>query len=276
MGNCAAGEGKPPKSDAAQKAVPVRITRVSSSQRSTLLRRQRETVMKCVFEAVEKGDLETLRNMCETPRVYPKTMTKDGYSLLHVAAATGHVELVRYLLEYGFEPETRNGAGFTALHVAARYGHTGVVDELGCSRPSLLLTRCDMLTTPLHQAVFGSQTAMLQHLIGEGVSVNTMDHRRSSPLHYAATQGLETECLLLLAAGADYLQKDSQGHTPVDLALAEGHACIVGLFAREEETRRCVHTSTVVLRKVDTRKESSQTRFDDDVCCYDACSSSFD
>ncbi|XP_012668922.1 protein phosphatase 1 regulatory subunit 12C isoform X2 [Otolemur garnettii] len=47
---------------------------------------------------------------------------RTGASALHVAAAKGYIEVMRLLLQAGYNPELRDGDGWTPLHAAAHWG----------------------------------------------------------------------------------------------------------------------------------------------------------
>ncbi|EPY77363.1 protein phosphatase 1 regulatory subunit 12C [Camelus ferus] len=47
---------------------------------------------------------------------------RTGASALHVAAAKGYIEVMRLLLQAGYDPELRDGDGWTPLHAAADWG----------------------------------------------------------------------------------------------------------------------------------------------------------
>ncbi|XP_066127132.1 protein phosphatase 1 regulatory subunit 12C isoform X2 [Saccopteryx bilineata] len=47
---------------------------------------------------------------------------RTGASALHVAAAKGYIEVMRLLLQAGYDPELRDGDGWTPLHAAAHWG----------------------------------------------------------------------------------------------------------------------------------------------------------
>ena len=51
----------------------------------------------------------------------------DGWTGLHCAAATGHVEVCRFLLENGADKGKRANGGKTALDLARKNGHGAVV-----------------------------------------------------------------------------------------------------------------------------------------------------
>ena len=49
---------------------------------------------------------------------------------LHLAAAGGHGQVVKALLDAGATPTDENGEGNTAVHLAAKHGHIAVLDVL--------------------------------------------------------------------------------------------------------------------------------------------------
>ncbi|GMG19272.1 unnamed protein product [[Candida] boidinii] len=86
------------------------------------------------------GDLETLTNIF-TNEVEPKVLMtiQDEYSLstpIHMAAANGHVDIVKYLLSIIPKEDAtilvnkQNDMGNTALHWAAYNGHLEVIKVL--------------------------------------------------------------------------------------------------------------------------------------------------
>ena len=55
----------------------------------------------------------------------------DGRTALHVAAAEGHFELTKFLLEVlKVHPEPQDRWGFTPYQEAIRFGHTMVSDYM--------------------------------------------------------------------------------------------------------------------------------------------------
>lgn len=51
-----------------------------------------------------------------------------------------------------------------------------------------------------------------------------------TPLHRAASRGLESVCKLLLRRGADHRLKNSEGDTPLDLAISNHRTAVVQLL----------------------------------------------
>jgi ankyrin repeat protein len=109
-------------------------------------------------------------NMRSTPLIY--------------AAQTGHVEVVRVLLEGGANAESANVDQWNTLHYAAMNGHLDV---------------CRLL-------------------LDWGVNVNCLNKRKYTPLHYAAWAGYLSVAKLLVERGADVRLKNYNGQTSSDVA----------------------------------------------------------
>ncbi|XP_045148321.1 protein phosphatase 1 regulatory subunit 12C [Echinops telfairi] len=74
---------------------------------------------------------------------------RTGASALHVAAAKGYIEVMRLLLQAGYDTELRDGDGWTPLHAAA---HWGVEDA--CRLLAEHGGGMDSLTHACHQGTF--------------------------------------------------------------------------------------------------------------------------
>ncbi|KAI5889899.1 ankyrin, partial [Schizophyllum commune H4-8] len=77
--------------------------------------------------AVSSGSLRVFHLLLERGA---STAAKDRYTLLMLAARSGHEDIVRFLLDTGAHIEERDGNGSTALHYAAHQGHLGVISIL--------------------------------------------------------------------------------------------------------------------------------------------------
>ncbi|RZI55906.1 MAG: hypothetical protein EOP94_04570 [Zymomonas sp.] len=155
---------------------------------------------------------------------------------------------VASLLNRGFDPNTRDEHGQTGLSLALREPSPRVVDVLLASKKTDVDARNANDESPLMLASLRGQEDLVRKLIARDAAVNKPGW---TPLHYAATNGHvaimkllldnyafidapspnETTPLmmaamygstqgveLLLAEGADPLQKNQQGMTAVDFA----------------------------------------------------------
>ena len=86
-----------------------------------------------LFEAAKAGDIDGV-NACLVKGVEIDTTDEDGYTPLMHAAAIGHLDLVRYLIENGANANQQDEhRGDTALMLAVRYGQIDVVEWLVCT-----------------------------------------------------------------------------------------------------------------------------------------------
>ncbi|XP_057245340.1 serine/threonine-protein phosphatase 6 regulatory ankyrin repeat subunit C-like [Malurus melanocephalus] len=97
---------------------------------------------------------------------------KRGYTLLHTAAASGQIDVVRHLLRLGVEIDEPNSFGNTALHIACYMGQDAVANELvnvgaNVNQPN------ERGFTPLHFAAVSTNGALcLEILVNNGADVN--------------------------------------------------------------------------------------------------------
>ena len=86
----------------------------------------------------------------------------DGWTPLHHAAATGHFEVVKYIMEnYDYKnPKSDGSSGETPLHCAARFGRLDVVKYIMCN--VLDMNPMDKNgETPFHCAARGGKIFLL-------------------------------------------------------------------------------------------------------------------
>ncbi|KAK1943631.1 Ankyrin-1 [Phytophthora citrophthora] len=106
-----------------------------------------------------------------------------GYSPVHHAAARGHLEVLKLLIDFGWSVDVRN----------------------------------DALETPLHLACFDGHTQVAELLLDRGASINAKTKDQETPLFYAARKGQYRTVRLLVRRECDLAVKNCYG----DLAEEE-------------------------------------------------------
>lgn len=121
---------------------------------------------------------------------------------LHVAIATGNIDLVRPLLEHTTNRGVRNADGDTPLHFASEVGGVAVIQYL-LDNGADVDSRNIKQETPLHMAAFKGHAEESQLLLRNGATVDARSDSGDTPLHSAATNGCLCERLtkIFLAAG---------------------------------------------------------------------------
>ena len=76
---------------------------------------------------------------------------------LHYASAGGHVGVMKYFIERGYNPASESTEGLTCLHVAALYNHYDLVQYLVDEQKMDPMCQTKLGNTPLHSACDGIQ-----------------------------------------------------------------------------------------------------------------------
>ncbi len=148
-------------------------------------------------------------------------------SLLHEAAATGDIALLRYLLDRNADIDQRAELDrATALHRASRFGRTQAA-QLLLSRGAAVDASAIGGHTALHMASAGGHSELAELLLDNGADIQAVSSGGSA-LHIAAREGHFRLVSLLLERGAAVNAKGGDyAATALILAAANGHRKIV-------------------------------------------------
>ncbi|XP_038608266.1 protein phosphatase 1 regulatory subunit 12C [Tachyglossus aculeatus] len=135
---------------------------------------------------------------------------RTGASALHVAAAKGYIEVMRLLLQAGYDPNVRDRDGWTPLHAAAHWGveeacrllveHAGDMDTLNNvgQRPCDLADE-DVLTLleelQKKQEDLRNQKEACQGRVTEPQPIYSSKHRRSSVCRMSSKEKISVQDL---------------------------------------------------------------------------------
>jgi ankyrin repeat protein len=142
------------------------------------------------INAVEKSDLESVKQLFSEEMINPKQLIwPDSEEVpLGIAAETGSIEMVKLLLELGFDPT---------------------------------------LLCPLVCAVRKQHKRIIVVLLEAGANVNELYFEKLTPLMYAAALGNLEIVKLLVEAGAAIEMKDDDNQTALDKATSNQHDDVV-------------------------------------------------
>ncbi len=134
---------------------------------------------------------------------------------LHVAAAEGHADIARILIENGADVKAVSELkDARALHLAARFGHVDVLAVLLDSGADIE-ARDQYRQTPLSRAAKLGHVEAVRLLLDRGANIETREEKfGAAPLHEAALHGHIDVVKLLLEYGADVNAKNNTGRTP--------------------------------------------------------------
>ena len=150
-------------------------------------------------------------------------------TLLHLAAGSNLLSLVKVLLESNAPLEQEDGEGSRALHYAARWGHERIVRTL-LDAGAVIDAENTAENTPLERAAANGHEAVIELLIKKGAAVNCQSRTSGSALQSAALGGKYVVVRLLLDKGADVKAQGGEYGNALQAAAYGGNKAIVELL----------------------------------------------
>ncbi|MCE5319046.1 MAG: ankyrin repeat domain-containing protein [Parachlamydia sp.] len=158
---------------------------------------------------------------------------KDGKTLLHLAALSRNVELIRWIAR----PELLTAldeAGFTAAHYAAQAGKWDVFSALVQAGFAINFQNTPKKETCLMLTLRGNHYNMADHMIAAGAILDAVDSRHLHPIHRAASDG-DPDLIRTLVekyrCDVNLPSKNAR-KTPLHFAAAGGHlTAMIALFS---------------------------------------------
>ncbi|KAL1476782.1 hypothetical protein MTO96_036244, partial [Rhipicephalus appendiculatus] len=83
-----------------------------------------------IHEAARTGDLHVIKLLLKSDPKRMETVDERGWTPIHLAAANGHAEIVRYLAVEGADVAALDPTSYTAMHLAAMNGHNACLEVL--------------------------------------------------------------------------------------------------------------------------------------------------
>ncbi|KAI5621888.1 transient receptor potential cation channel, subfamily N, member 1, partial [Silurus asotus] len=218
------------------------------------------TLATCINIAAAKGNVVIIRELLMLHKsgldILHNKVNCRGSGPLHLAAAGGHTEVVKLLLDAGASATEEDSEGMTALHLAAQNGHIHILEVLK-SKVSLQVTGKKNLRTALHVAACFGQVDFVREILTQEpdiISKKTCgrDTLRTSaefgytPLHFAALWGHENvvRLLLNLPGVLDEPETNPKYFTPLHLAAWSGHTDVVRLLLSKSSSLLQDHLDT--------------------------------
>jgi len=173
--------------------------------------------------ALFRGDLAVISALIETG-ISLETAGKFELHPLHYVVGKGKVEITKLFFDAGQGAEFADPrSGMTALHHAVESGHLDMV-KFVLDKCKDLNVRNKDLWSPLHFAVYQESTDIAQELISAGVLVDAKDKHDLTPLHHASNKEKGSHIInCLVQAGADINYIAAGKWSPLHLAVDAKH-----------------------------------------------------
>lgn len=168
-----------------------------------------------------------------TPSVEPSTPVVNEAANLLLACASGQRNAARRAIRRGADVREPGPQGWLPLHVAAAHGHVEVARLLlqqGSWVDARSRTdRSCVGATALHVAVCAGQLRMASLLLRSGADPNARDDAGFCALHVASAQG-RLDLVRVLVKGGARADRLVAEQSALDLARAARHGAVVGLL----------------------------------------------
>ncbi|XP_055944745.1 serine/threonine-protein phosphatase 6 regulatory ankyrin repeat subunit B-like [Argiope bruennichi] len=152
--------------------------------------------------AIFSKNLDIMERLLERSKFDINLKGRSGHTLLHYAAISGSLQLVKHLVAKGATFNSRDSSGAKPIHLATWEGHQDIVEYF--LNEGIDIDDRDFLRfwSLLHYAAAGNQSEMCKVLIKYGLNVNCVDANGDTPLHIAVRLGNVDVLHTLLHYGA--------------------------------------------------------------------------
>lgn len=152
--------------------------------------------------AVSTNKLDCAQTLVNTKKVDLNKVGNARFSLLHIAAQEGSLEVTSFLCDNGANMYAKNEGGSKPIHLAAREGQINVVEYYLKKGVSIDEPSGNNYFGPLHLAAAANQLEMIKYLIKQGAKLNLEGLCRFTPLDAAFQRNSYEAVTLLLNLGA--------------------------------------------------------------------------
>lgn len=198
----------------------------------------------CLHFAVYRNNYSLVNFLLRTG-VKPRGENHHQATALPLAAMCGHIEIVKLLIESGFnvsatlmKDRVRPPRGESALELAAKYGYTDIMKLLVDAGASVKHSHA------LCNAVSNGSMSAVSLLLHNGINTETKNRLNETPLDIAI-HGHHTEIVrLLLKSGCRTDTISDRGLTPLENAIGENQPeCISLLLEHGAKTESVARSS---------------------------------
>ena len=180
--------------------------------------------MNCFHIAAANGHLRLCKVLLETYKLDLQMTDDNGWSVLHLAAKAGNVELFQYLIDKGSDVYRRKRDGMNCLHIAAVNGRFRLCKVLLETYKLDLQMTDDNGWSVLHLAAKAGNVELFQYLIDKGSDVYRPKRDGMNCLHIAAVNGRFRLCKVLLETyKLDVQMSDDDGWSVLHFSAKAGN-----------------------------------------------------
>ncbi len=189
---------------------------------------QKSSLVKTLFKASRKGDLETMGRVLRHG-IDVNEKERFGNTAFLLAAYSGRIESAEFLLVNGADKRMVNDSGNSAVFLAVSGNHPNMISflaELGCDTNTKNING----NSPLLLAVNEGKSEIVRILLKSGADPNVVNPEGDTCLMKAIDKGESDIIRLLISQGADTEIKNKFGNTALMKAALKGQVDTVRML----------------------------------------------
>jgi ankyrin repeat protein len=181
-----------------------------------------------IFTSVREGKWDSLKCLLEVCGSDLHATDHAGWTLLHLAACKGRLDMVQYLVDRGISPNAKDQLGFTPLYYSAFHNQPACADFLQ------LRTSADEFggLTPVQIAAANGHVPVLEVLV-TAANIDLQTEHGFTAVMAAAMNGRRDAVRFLAIQGCNLELSTETGFTALHLACENGHFKVVKTLVRE-------------------------------------------
>jgi ankyrin repeat protein len=199
-----------------------------------------------LFHTVKEGSLTEVMSS-PNQGVEINARDSEGKTVLHVAAQSGHVEIVDALLQRNIDVNALDDHQWTPLHLAAHEGQLDVI-QLLLEKGADFLAK-NRHDTVLHQAVSGNNPEVIKSILNKMkekcgddsqawyAAINAQDTDGDTPLMWAADGGKIEAAQILLNYGVDINAKNKESLTALHWSILTDHLDVAMVLMEHKDIK---------------------------------------
>ncbi|XP_052864009.1 poly [ADP-ribose] polymerase tankyrase-1 [Anopheles cruzii] len=190
--------------------------------------------------AAMNGYSELVKFLIRDHNAVVDILTLRKQTPLHLAAASGQMNVCKLLLELGANIDATDDVGQKPIHVAAQNNYSEVAKLFLQQHPNLVMATSKDGNTCAHIAAMQGSVKVIEELMKfdrNGVISTRNKLTDSTPLQLAAEGGHADVVKVLVRAGASCTDENKSGFTAVHLAAKNGHGPVLEVMRSSNSLR---------------------------------------
>ena len=186
----------------------------------------------CLHIAAAYGHLNLCKTLIDQDNFDVDTTDNQGFTVLHRAAQSGSYELVKFLIDRGVDIYCKTKADENCLHVAAAFGHLNLCVTLIDKHNFDVHMADNARFTTLHRSAQSGSYELVKFFVNKGTDIHLKTKGGQNCLHIATTYGHLNLCgTLVNKHNFNVDMVDDRGWTALHFSTQNGCDALVKFFS---------------------------------------------